>query len=261
MSATDVSAFVGTYPFRALPHNGIDWLLTQMDRVRIERAWVGHLSTPLFTDPAPGNAELRTMLEGHGDRLFAIPTVDPSLPSFRAEIQQAADRDASAIRVYPMHASVEPTGTVMTELVSMAVSVRLPVVLTVRFEDVRQRHPLDVAADLPPGAVRSLARLDPGVRLLVTHADRSFVEEVHFGLTPEEAARVLWDVSWIWGPPEDHLALLLGTVGTERFTFGTGMPLRIPDASIAKLDLLDLTIEQRAKIMGQNLERWSGAAR
>ena len=189
------------------------------------------------------------------------PTVDLSLPSLHEEIQHAVDTDASAIRVYPMHVDVEPAGPAMTELVSIAASARLPVVLTVRFEDVRQRHPLDVAADLPPAAVRSLARLDPDVRILVTHADRPFVEEVHFGLTPDEAARVLWDVSWIWGPPEDHLRLLLGTVGVERFTFGTGMPLRIPDASIAKLDLLDLTIDQHANIMGRNLESWSGCTR
>ena len=34
------------------------------------------------------------------------------------------------------------------------------------------------------------------------------IEEVHWGLTPAEQMRVLWDISWIWGPPEDHLAKL-----------------------------------------------------
>ena len=62
---------------------------------------------------------------------------------------------------------------------------------------------------------------------------------MHFGSTPAEAERILWDICWIWGPPEDHLALLLKTVGPERFTFGTGMPLRIPENSVAKLDLLE----------------------
>jgi hypothetical protein len=36
---------------------------------------------------------------------------------------------------------------------------------------------------------------------------------VHWGLTPEERRLVWWDISWIWGPPEDHLALLLETIG------------------------------------------------
>jgi len=34
--------------------------------------------------------------------------------------------------------------------------------------------------------------------------------------------------------------------------FGTGQPLRIPEASIAKLDLLELTPQQRAAIESDN---------
>ena len=35
--------------------------------------------------------------------------------------------------------------------------------------------------------------------------------------------------------------------------FGTGQPLRIPEASVAKLDLLELTPEQRAAIEARNV--------
>ena len=90
------------------------------------------------------------------------------------------------------------------------------------------------------------------MRLLITHADRSFVEEVHFGSTPEESARIWWDICWIWGPPEDHLETLLRTVGVERFVFGTGQPLRLPENSVAKLDLLDLSTEHRSAIEAEN---------
>jgi predicted TIM-barrel fold metal-dependent hydrolase len=130
----------------------------------------------------------------------------------------------------------------------------LPLMLAVRLEDARQRHPNDRAGELPPWAVRTLIRSDPGLRLIVTHAERAFVEEVHFGSTPEESARIWWDVCWIWGPPEDHLQTLLRTVGVERFLFGTGQPLRIPEASVAKLDLLELTEDQRAAIESENLK-------
>lgn len=144
----------------------------------------------------------------------------------------------------------------MRVLAAAAAAAGLPLVLTVQFEDVRQRHPLDTASDLPPAAVRKLVRSDPDVRILVTHADRSFIEEVHFGLTPEEAVRVLWDISWIWGPPENHLSLLFETVGVERFALGTGMPLRIPDLPFAKLDLLGLSAVGTEAVTGGNVERW-----
>jgi predicted TIM-barrel fold metal-dependent hydrolase len=90
---------------------------------------------------------------------------------------------------------------------------------------------------------------------VVTHADRPFIEEVHFGLTPEEAGRLWWDISWVWGPPEDHLQTLLATIGPERFVFGTGQPLRIPENGVAKLDLLDLDERSRAAIESENAGR------
>jgi len=126
--------------------------------------------------------------------------------------------------------------------------------LAVRLEDGRQRHPNDRVPELPAAAVRALIRSDADLRLLVTHADRAFIEEVHFGSTPEEARRMWWDICWIWGPPEDHLATLLDTIGADRFVFGTGQPLRLPETSVAKLDLLDIKRDARDAIESKNLQ-------
>ena len=141
----------------------------------------------------------------------------------------------------------------MQSLVSACAEHALPLLLAVKLEDVRQRDPRDMAPDLAPWMVRNLVRSNPRLRLIVTHADREFIEQVHFGSTPREAARLLWDICWIWGPPEDHLATLLGTVGIERFTFGTGMPLRMPMTSVVRLDLLELSPADRGKIEESNL--------
>jgi predicted TIM-barrel fold metal-dependent hydrolase len=43
-------------------------------------------------------------------------------------------------------------------------------------------------------------------------------------------------------------------VGVDRFLFGTGQPLRIPENSLAKLDLLDLDPAQRAAIESDNAQ-------
>src|SRR5207244_8344150 len=102
----------------------------------------------------------------------------------------------------------------------------------------RQRHPLDAAGDLPSATIRQIARAGDRVRLIVTAAGRDMIEEVHWGLTPDEQRRVFWDISWIWGPPEDHLAKLFRTIGAERFVFGTHWPLRLTQTPRANLDLL-----------------------
>jgi hypothetical protein len=110
--------------------------------------------------------------------------------------------------------------------------------LTVRFEDVRQRHWMDSAGDLGAPALRALARVDRRSHLVVAAAGRETIEEVHWGLTPAERERVWWDISWIWGPPEDDLAHLLQTVGADRFLFGSAWPLRLVQSPIANLELL-----------------------
>ena len=67
---------------------------------------------------------------------------------------------------------------------------------------------------------------------------RPGLEEVHRGLTPEEQRRVFSDFAWIWGPPEDHFAHLLRSLGAERFLYGTHWPLRLVQNPRANLDLL-----------------------
>jgi hypothetical protein len=131
-----------------------------------------------------------------------------------------------------------PHDASMLELASACGEARLPLVLTTRFEDPRQRHWMDTAGDLTGAAIRAIVRASPRVRVLVTSAGRALIEEVHWGLTPEERARLWWDISWLWGPPEDDLAHLFRTVGPHHFLYGTGWPLRLVQTPKANLELL-----------------------
>ncbi|PYP20822.1 MAG: hypothetical protein DMD53_09660 [Gemmatimonadetes bacterium] len=243
----DVNALLGAYPWRRVPGSSPEALRAAMDRTGIDEAWVSHLPSFFWRAPEEGNAWLYEAT-GRDRRLKPIPAVHPGRKGWEETIGEAADRGAPAVRCDPTYYGLDPAGAEMRVLAAACAAARLPLVLAVRLEDGRQRHPNDTAPELPAAAVRALIRTDDDVRIIVTHADRGLIEEVHFGSTPEEAARLWWDISWIWGPPEDHLETLLATVGVEQLVFGTGQPLRIPEISLAKLDLLDLTPQQRAAI-------------
>jgi hypothetical protein len=73
---------------------------------------------------------------------------------------------------------------------------------------------------------------------VVTGAGRELLEETHWSLTPDEQRRVYWDFAWVWGPPEDHFAHLVRTIGAERFVYGTQWPLRLTQNPRANLELL-----------------------
>ena len=249
----DVNAFVGAYPFRRLPGTSLKHLVEAMDRVGIDQAWVSHLPSVFWRDPMAGNDWLLEALDD-ASRLLPLPAIHPGLPSWETEIRRMVARSVPAVRCDPAFYGLDPQGSAMTELVVACGEHEVPLLVAVRLEDARQRHPQDRALDVPPAAIRGWLRADARLRLVVTHADRSCIEEVHFGSTPDEADRVWWDISWIWGPPEDHLQLLLEAVGVERFVFGTGQPLRLPESSIAKLDLADLDDAQREMILARNVE-------
>lgn len=252
----DVSAFLGAYPWRRVPGTSPEALLAAMDRVDIDQAWVTHLPGVFWRDPMDGNRWLYEAA-ARESRFRPVPAVHPGLPHWGEAVAAARDAGAPAVRADPTFVGIEPAGLEMRALGAACALAGMPLMLTVRFEDGRQRHPNDRAEELPPWAVRTLVRSDPALRLLITHADRSFIEEVHFGSTPDEAARILWDITWVWGPPEDHLAILLETIGPARFAFGTGQPLRIPETSIVRLDLLDLAADDRARIESGNAEAFA----
>lgn len=249
----DCNAFLGAYPWRRVPGTSPQALVQALDRTKIDVAWVTHLPSLFWRDPTEGNAWLYEAARKE-KRFKPIPTVHPGLAHWEHVLADAANARAPAIRCDPLYLGLDPVGGDMRVLVAACGAAHVPLMLAVRLEDGRQRHPNDQVGELPAAAVRALIRSDGDVRLVVTHADRAFIEEVHFGSTPEEARRIWWDICWIWGPPEDHLATLLDTIGADRFLLGTGQPLRLPENSIAKLDLLEVKRDARDAIESKNAQ-------
>lgn len=233
----DVAAWIGPYPFREVPHPEPAILARVLEREGLAGAWVGWLPAAWQRDPAPGNAKLVEALAPH-PTLRPAPVVRPDWPKWERTLRTLVEQGAPAIRAYPMHWGMGPHDARLAALALACGALGVPLVLTVRFEDLRQRSPLDVAGDLTAAHVRTLARAGEHVRLVVIGAGRELLEETHWSLTPDEQRRVLWDFAWVWGPPEDHLAHLFRTIGSERFVYGTHWPLRLVQNSRANLDLL-----------------------
>lgn len=247
----DVNVFLGAYPWRRVPGTSPEAVLRAMDQGGIATAWVTHLPSLFWKDPAEGNPWLYEVATRQ-PRFRPVPVIHPGLPGWEEDLAEAVTRRAVLVRADPGPLGLAPAGAEMLRFLAAAAEARVPVQAAVRLEDGRGRHPLDVAPELAPWMVRSWVRSHPGLELVITHAERSFIEEVHYGSAPAEAERIWWDVSWVWGPPEDHLAVLLATLGPARFLFGSGQPLRLAETPGARLDLLDLDPATRAQITTGN---------
>jgi hypothetical protein len=221
-----------------VPHPDPDALLRVMDREGIAFAWVGHTPSAFHRDPGHGNLELYRAVAAHRSRLSPAPSVRPDWPDWERELERAVLEGAAAVRAWPRQWGLAAGHPALRDLADACRSRRLPLILTVRFEDARQRHALDVAGDLDAATIRFVARAGTGVRLVVVAGGRALIEEVHWGLTPDERALTWYDTSWLWGPPADDFAHLLRTIGGERFVYGTGWPMRLAQVTRANLALL-----------------------
>jgi hypothetical protein len=234
----DVHAYIGSYPFRYLPHPDPEVLVRVLDREHVRAAWVAHLPSAFFRDPTPGTAALLAALAPYRDRLHPVPTIRPDWAGWRDALERAVALEAPAVRAYPQLWGMGPGNAALASLATSCAAADISLTLPVRFEDPRQRHPLDVAGDLPAATIRELARAGTNARIVVLAAGRALIEEVHWGLTESERQRLVWDISWIWGPPEDDLAHVIAAIGPAHFTYGSGWPLRLAQTPRANLALL-----------------------
>jgi hypothetical protein len=250
---TDVNTFIGSYPFRDVPHPDPDVLARVLEREHVDNAWVGHLPSAFYRDPAPGNEALFSALGQHAAKLLPVPTIRPDWPGWEGALAAVVDRGVPAVRAYPAQWGLGAGDAAMGELASACGAAGVVLLLTVRFEDMRQRHWMDSAGDLSGAAIRAVARVSGDARTLVTAAGRGLVEEVHWGLTPSERERVWWDISWLWGPPEDDLAHLIRTCGAERFVYGSAWPLRLAQTPRSNLDLLPEELRAARLTLGSEI--------
>lgn len=238
-ASVDVNCWIGGYPFREVPHPDPDVLVKVLAREGMSSAWVGYLPGAFHRDPSAANRVLYAALEPFRATLRPAPIVRPDWPGWREELATAVEMGAHAVRAYPMQWGYGPGNVALAELAMACGEVGVVLQLTVRFEDLRQRHSLDTTGDLSAAAVRALARTsENGCHLMVLGAGRELIEEIHWGLTPAEQELVWYDFGWVWGPPDDHFQHLINTIGGERFVVGTAWPLRLTQHSRALIDLL-----------------------
>lgn len=236
----DVSAWIGAYPFRDLPHPDPEILAHRvLAREGFTGAWVGHLPGAWHRDPSASNRALYRALEPHRAVLNPAPIVRPDWPGWTATLREAAEQGARSVRIYPAQWGLGPEHPALGELAIACGEMGVVLHVTVRFEDLRQRHALDGAGDVPAAVLRGIARL-AGSRchLVIAGAGRDLIEETHWGLTPTEAERVWYDFGWLWGPPEDHFGHMVRTMGAARLAWGTFWPLRLTQQCRSLIDLL-----------------------
>lgn len=233
----DVNAALGHYPFRALRFHTAAAMVGLMDRHGIDQAVVTSLHAVFYRDVHRGNAELREEMKPHPGRFIPVATINPRYAGWQRDFEEAVGPwGMKAVALAPEH-----HGYALNDEHGRAALRRIeehgvPVVLTQRLEDRRQRHAWDKAEDLTPAALIEAAKAHPRLKfLLVNWAGLDGAALAAAGLR----GRCLIDLARLSVVLRKEVPRLVETLGVEAIAFGSHLPFDYVGPSLVKLANLE----------------------
>ncbi len=256
----DINAYVGHYPFRSLRARSAAEVVALMDRHGIDRALVSSLPAVFYRDTHRGNEELWSDVQPWAKRLVPVATVNPRYAGWERDFTAiTGEGKARAVTLLPEHhgyALDDETGR--SALARIAAS-GVPVLLTQRFEDRRQRHAWDRAEDLAIGPVIAAAKTFPALRFILSNwagLDGGMLAAAGM------RGRVLIDFARMQVVYRAEVPKLIETLGVEALAFGSHLPFDYAGGSLIKLENLDfLSPADRERVAWRNAAKFIGVER
>ena len=229
----DVNAALGHYPFRALAHRTADEVAALMARHGLDRAVVASLPAVFYRDVHRGNEELRDAIRPHGRRFIPVATINPRYVGWERDLVECVEGwGFSAVAVAPAHHGYALDDADGRAVLARIARLGVPVVLTQRYEDRRQRHAWDRAEDLTVAALLAAAQAHPTLRfLLVNWAGLDGAKLAAAGLR----GRCLIDFARLQVVYRKEVPHLIETLGVESLAFGSHLPFDYVGGSLVKL--------------------------
>ncbi len=251
----DINATLGHYPFRQLAATTPESMIALMDRWSIDRALVSSLHAVFYRDAHRGNIELFEHVKAHPDRFIGVATVNPKYVGWHSDLEECMERmHLKAVTLAPAHHGYSLTDPPAQEALKEICKLDVPLLLTQRFEDRRQRHHWDLAEDLEPSVITELAKQHPTMRFILSNwIGLDGIKLKAAGLT----GRVLVDFARMHVLLHGDVGKLIDALGIEAVAFGSHMPFDYTAAALVKLSNLDtLTVTEQEQVAWRNAARF-----
>jgi predicted TIM-barrel fold metal-dependent hydrolase len=233
----DVNTYVGHWPFRQLRHNTTEALVRRLDECCIDRAVVASIDGILYKNVHPANETLSAQTRPFRDRLIPFATLNPTYPGWREDLRRCAEElELSGLRLYPQYHGYRLDDPDGLALVDAATELGWAIQVPMRIVDRRQRHRWDLAEDLAPEALYAALAQRPQARWMLLNS---------LGLdgTRLGRGRYLVEISRMTAVLQRNIQAMIERAGPEHLAFGTGMPFKVPEPAMLKLEVLDVPPE------------------
>ncbi|WP_405998523.1 amidohydrolase family protein [Streptomyces sp. NBC_00829] len=229
MTVVDINRLLGPLPYDEVASRDAAGLLGELDRLRIDSAWVVHTHA-LYGDPRDGNASLT---DADGGRLRPVPVLVPGPLG-------TTGSDTPVVRLCPGEHHWPLTGAHALALGDALARARTTVLLGWESATAAEIH--------------RFADAVPALRIVLTGTGYRSLRDLAELMDAHEELSV--DTSTLAG----HLQVewFAGRYGARRVLFGTGAPVTDDAGPRYQLDTLELSGADTALIAGGNALRLLG---
>lgn len=243
----DANAWIGHWPFRALPHRSAGALLEQMDRLNIDKALVATLNGLLYKDAHEANHELVREIAPHRDRLVPCALMNPLYDGWRDDLRQCREEfGMPVVRLTPDYHGYALTDSATVQLIAQAHDLDMRAAFYYRLVDPRGRHALDPGRQASTADVNDIIRRFPEKRFLMLNFS-------HVLDSTLAGAACLYDLTLFMGRNGLRMQGEIDRHGAATFCVGTTMLMRYGSAPLLALDTCSLSNEDREAIEWRNI--------
>jgi len=255
----DVNAYVGHWPFLQLQYNDCDGLLGRMNRFGVDVSVISNLNGIFYKNTQSANEELYTEIGSQkrfADRFVSFAVINPVYAGWKDDLKICVSKfGMKGVRLYPQYHDYQLTDPSCVELLKEARDLGLPVALSLRMVDYRQRSWMDLDTEWALKDVMPALRAVPdGNYLIVNLANGINLADEDLALI--QKANALLDTS---GRAVGNPSGLLRRFGKEKVAFGTHAPVLDYLTGLLRIESMreeEADKATKALLRGENAKRF-----
>lgn len=246
----DVNVNLARWPFRRLPCEELDNLVSRLRRCEVGQAWVGSFEGLFYRDISGVNSRLERQCAQDGQGLLVpFGTINPMLSQWRQDLQRCHELyRMRGIRLHPNYHGYGLDDPAFTALLDEAAERDLIVQLAVSMDDARSHHPMMKVPDVDVRPLVDVVPRHKNLHLMLLGALHSVPASLLARLAA--AGNVYFDVSMLGDQAE--IATATAGLPRKRLVFGSLFPLAELETAAENVDALDWPESDRHALAREN---------
>lgn len=240
----DWCAYVGEWPTYELRYRDAAGLIHLMDRCGVDAACVSLAGGVFRYDAREANERLSHEIAGYRDRLWPIGTVNPTVETWREDVDDGLERlGLAGFRIHPSHHRYALDAPEVQALAAYLARVGCPLFIALYVDEERLQHPAIRVPDVAVADVAALIARTPQTTFVLNALKTAHAIELY--RAGVDLSRVYMDVDAM-DQDFEGLRRLVEQFGAGQLVYGSQMPFLYPEAAqwvVAYAGLAEASVE------------------